>query len=202
VVLLWGGAFSYGRGTHCDCPRLAGYEARITSGNCVSARECTCQVSCGITSTRVGAGGVTGVPREGGRAHSMLCTKGDRGANAISGKAGPAGAFRTRRALPTQTKVESGQRLKAKENLRYSKFRMDLNARRSLHLRCGGGDATEATQGPSWGCFKNQFATELSTFDNNSPQNGSKNEETAPKARTGCPHEGPSVVPATHATTR
>ena len=46
---------------------------------------------------------------------------------------------------------------------------------------------------PFVGVFKSQFTTNLSIFDNNFPQNGSKNEETAPRMRTGCPHEGPSV---------
>ena len=43
------------------------------------------------------------------------------------------------------------------------------------------------------GVFKRQFTTDLSIFDDNFPQNGSKNEETAPRTRTGYPHEGPSV---------
>ena len=46
---------------------------------------------------------------------------------------------------------------------------------------------------PFVGVFKSQFTTVLSIFDNNFPQNGSKNEETAPRTRTGYPHEGPSV---------
>jgi len=46
---------------------------------------------------------------------------------------------------------------------------------------------------PFVGVFKSQFTTDLSIFDNNIPQNGSKNEETAPRTRTGYPHEGPSV---------
>ena len=48
---------------------------------------------------------------------------------------------------------------------------------------------------PFVGVFKSQFTIDLSNFDNNFPQNGSKNEDTAPRTRTGCPHEGPSVVP-------
>ena len=43
------------------------------------------------------------------------------------------------------------------------------------------------------GVFKSKFTTDLSIFDNNFPQNGSNNEETAPRTRTGYPHEGPSV---------
>ena len=42
--------------------------------------------------------------------------------------------------------------------------------------------------------FQSQILPGLSTFDNNSEQNGSKNGETAPRPGTGYPHEGPSVV--------
>jgi hypothetical protein len=48
---------------------------------------------------------------------------------------------------------------------------------------------------PFEGVFKSQFTTDLSIFDNKFPQNGSKNQETAPRTRMGYPHEGPSVVP-------
>jgi len=47
---------------------------------------------------------------------------------------------------------------------------------------------------PFVGVFKSQFTTDLSIFDKKIPQNGSKNEETAPRTRTGYPHEGPSGV--------
>jgi hypothetical protein len=46
---------------------------------------------------------------------------------------------------------------------------------------------------PCVGVFKSQITTDLSIFDNNFPQNGFKNEETAPRTRTGYPHEGSSV---------
>ena len=46
---------------------------------------------------------------------------------------------------------------------------------------------------PFVGVFQSQFLPGLSTFDNNSHQNGSKNGETAPRPGTGYPHEGPSV---------
>ena len=47
---------------------------------------------------------------------------------------------------------------------------------------------------PFVGVFQKAICNRLSTFDNNSPQNGSKNEEMAPRTRTGCPHEGHSVA--------
>jgi hypothetical protein len=40
------------------------------------------------------------------------------------------------------------------------------------------------------GVFKGQFTTDLSILDNNVPQNGSKNEETVPRTRTGYPAKG------------
>ena len=43
------------------------------------------------------------------------------------------------------------------------------------------------------GVFQSQLLPGLSTFDNNSQQNGSKNGEKAPRPGTGNPHEGPSV---------
>ena len=46
---------------------------------------------------------------------------------------------------------------------------------------------------PFVGVFQSLFLPGLSTFDNNSHQNGSKNGETAPRPGTGYPHEGPSV---------
>ena len=46
---------------------------------------------------------------------------------------------------------------------------------------------------PVVGVFQSQFLPGLSTFDNNSQQNGSKNGETAPRPGTGYPNEGPSV---------
>ena len=52
------------------------------------------------------------------------------------------------------------------------------------------------TQGPSWGYFKSQLLTGLSSFGDCSPQNGSK---TVPKSQNrplGYPHEGPFVVRA------
>ena len=45
------------------------------------------------------------------------------------------------------------------------------------------------------GVLQIQFLPGLSTFDENSHQNGSKNGETAPRPGTGYPHEGPSVEP-------
>ena len=59
------------------------------------------------------------------------------------------------------------------------------------------GDArpVSATQGPSWGYFKNQFLTGLSSVGDCSPQNGSK---TVPKSQNrplGYPLEGPFVDP-------
>ena len=53
------------------------------------------------------------------------------------------------------------------------------------------------TQGPSWGYFKSQFLTGLSSFGDCSPQNGSK---TVPKSQIrplGYPHIGPFVEPGT-----
>ena len=52
---------------------------------------------------------------------------------------------------------------------------------------------------PFVGVFKSGFTTDLSIFDNNFPQNGSKNEETAPRTRTEYPHEGPFVAPVNDA---
>ena len=52
----------------------------------------------------------------------------------------------------------------------------------------------KTTQGPSWGYFKSQFLTGLSSFGDCSPQNGSK---TIPKSQNrplGYPHIGPFVV--------
>ena len=46
---------------------------------------------------------------------------------------------------------------------------------------------------PFVGVFQSQFLPGLSTFGNNSQQNGSKNGETAPRPGTGYPHKGPSV---------
>ena len=47
---------------------------------------------------------------------------------------------------------------------------------------------------PFVGVFQSPFTTDLSILDNNFPQNGSKNEEMAPRTRTGYPHQGPFVV--------
>ena len=50
------------------------------------------------------------------------------------------------------------------------------------------------TQGPSWGYFKSQFLTGLSTFGDSSPQNGSK---TVPKSQNrplGYPTKGLSCL--------
>ena len=46
--------------------------------------------------------------------------------------------------------------------------------------------------------IKSHFWKIASTFGNKCPPNGSKNEETAPRPRTGCPHEGPFVVRGLH----
>ena len=45
---------------------------------------------------------------------------------------------------------------------------------------------------PFVGVFQSQFLPGLSTFDNNSQQNGSKSGDTAPRPGTGYPHEWPS----------
>ena len=50
-----------------------------------------------------------------------------------------------------------------------------------------------STRGPSWGYLKVNFSETLSSFGDKCPQNGSKNEETAPRTRTGYPHAGPGV---------
>jgi len=42
--------------------------------------------------------------------------------------------------------------------------------------------------------IKSHFRKILSTFGNKCPQNGSKNEQTAPRTSMGYPHEGPSVA--------
>ena len=55
---------------------------------------------------------------------------------------------------------------------------------------------TKPTQGPSWGYLKVNFSDTLSIFGDKCPQNGSKNEQTAPRTNTGYPHIGPFVVPA------
>ena len=49
------------------------------------------------------------------------------------------------------------------------------------------------TQGPSWGYLKVFFSETLSMFGDKRPQNGSKNEEMAPRTKTGYPHIGPFV---------
>ena len=50
------------------------------------------------------------------------------------------------------------------------------------------------TQGPSWGYFKSQFLTGLSSFDDSSPQNGSKTVTKSQNRPLGNPHIGPFVV--------
>jgi len=50
------------------------------------------------------------------------------------------------------------------------------------------------TQGPSWGYFKVNSSETLSIFGDKCPQNGSKNEQRAPRTSMGCPHIGPFVV--------
>ena len=50
------------------------------------------------------------------------------------------------------------------------------------------------TQGPSWGYLKVNCSETLSTFGNKRPRNGSKNEEMAPRTRTGYPHIGLCVA--------
>jgi len=50
------------------------------------------------------------------------------------------------------------------------------------------------TQGPSWRYLKVNFSETLSIFGDKCPQNGSKNEQTAPRTKTGYPHIGPFVV--------
>ena len=42
--------------------------------------------------------------------------------------------------------------------------------------------------------IKSHFSKISSTFGDKCPRNGSKNEEMAPRTRTGYPHKGPSVV--------
>ena len=51
-----------------------------------------------------------------------------------------------------------------------------------------------STQGPSWGYLKVNSSETLSIFGDKCPQNGSKNEEMAPRTKTGYPHIGPFVA--------
>ena len=51
-----------------------------------------------------------------------------------------------------------------------------------------------STQGPSWGYLKVNCSETLSTFGDKRPRNGPKNEEMAPRTRTGYPHIGLCVV--------
>ena len=44
------------------------------------------------------------------------------------------------------------------------------------------------------GVSQKSIEKSLSSFGDKCPQNGSKNEETAPRTKTGYPHIGPSVV--------
>ena len=50
------------------------------------------------------------------------------------------------------------------------------------------------TQGPSWGYFKSQFLTGLSSFGDCSPQNGSKTVTKSQNCPLEYPHEGPFVA--------
>ena len=52
-----------------------------------------------------------------------------------------------------------------------------------------------ATQGSSWWYPKVNSSETLSIFGDKCPRNGSKNEEMAPRTKTGCPHIGPFVAP-------
>ena len=67
---------------------------------------------------------------------------------------------------------------------------------RKQHFSCSKNPPHDpSTQGPSWGYFKSQFLTGLSSFGDCSPQNGSK---TVPKSQNrplGYPHIGPFVDP-------
>ena len=49
------------------------------------------------------------------------------------------------------------------------------------------------TRGPLWGYLKVNFSETLSIFGDKRPRNGSKNEEMAPRTKTGYPHIGPFV---------
>ena len=51
----------------------------------------------------------------------------------------------------------------------------------------------QPTQGSSWGYLKVNSSETLSIFADKCPQNGSKNEQRAPRTSMGCPHQGPSV---------
>ena len=51
-----------------------------------------------------------------------------------------------------------------------------------------------STQGPSWGYLKVNSSETLSIFGDKCLQNGSKNEQRAPRTSMGCPHIGPFVV--------
>jgi hypothetical protein len=53
---------------------------------------------------------------------------------------------------------------------------------------------SRTTQGSSWGYLKVNCSETLSIFGDTYPQNGSKNEQRAPRTSMGCPHQGPSVV--------
>ena len=50
-----------------------------------------------------------------------------------------------------------------------------------------------STQGPSWGYLKVNSSETLSIFGDKFPQNGSKNEQRAPRTSMGCPHIWPFV---------
>jgi hypothetical protein len=50
-----------------------------------------------------------------------------------------------------------------------------------------------ATQGSSWWYLKVNSSETLSIFGDKCPRNGSKNEEMAPRTKTGYPHIGPFV---------
>ena len=52
-----------------------------------------------------------------------------------------------------------------------------------------------STQGPSWGYLKVNYSETLSIFGDKCTQNGSKNEQRAPRTSMGCPHIGPFVEP-------
>ena len=60
------------------------------------------------------------------------------------------------------------------------------------------GKVVRSTQGSSWGYLKVNSSQTLSIFGDKCPQNGSENEQRAPRTSMGCPHIGPFV--ATHKT--
>ena len=62
---------------------------------------------------------------------------------------------------------------------------------RSARVRHPESCILEYTQGPSWWYLKVNYSETLSIFGDKCPRNGSKNEEMAPRTKTGYPHIGP-----------